>query len=190
MSRRYELKQRAQRQAETRRRIVHAAVELHTSEGPARTTISAIAERAGVERHTVYAHFPDERSLFEACADHWSALHPFPDGPRWATMKEPERRLRAALEDVYSWYELVADELAVLKRDAQVHAITAELLTRDGAALVGLGETLAADWPRRKAVRAAIAHALELETWQSLVQRNGLTRRQAADAMLAFVASV
>ena len=73
MKRRYELKERARRQAETRQRIVDAAVELHTSVGPARTTISAIAERAGVERHTVYAHFPDEPTLFRACSTHWRA---------------------------------------------------------------------------------------------------------------------
>ena len=82
--------QRAERQAETRRRIVHATVSLHTTDGPARTTISAIADRAGVERHTVYAHFPSERSLFEACTAHWAAIHPFPDPERWLAIDEAE----------------------------------------------------------------------------------------------------
>ncbi len=79
MNRKYELKERARRQAQTRQRIVEAAVDLHTTVGPARTTISAIAERAGVERHTVYAHFPDDRALFRACSEHWTARHPLPD---------------------------------------------------------------------------------------------------------------
>src|SRR5688572_5888882 len=105
MSRKYELKRRAERQAETRRRIVDATVGLHTSVGPARTTISAIAERAGVERHTVYAHFPDERALFQACSTHWRELHPLPDSARWESIADPQRRLRAALQDVYAWYE-------------------------------------------------------------------------------------
>jgi AcrR family transcriptional regulator len=190
MTRKYELKRRAERQAQTRRRIVESAVHLHTSRGPARTTISAIAERAGVERHTVYAHFPDERLLFEACSAHWNELHPFPAGARWESTGEPDRRLRAALEDVYAWYELVADDLAILSRDAEVHELTAEFLARDSAALDSLRNALMEDWPRRKVVRAAIAHAFEFETWRSLVERNSLSRKQAVDAMLSFVASV
>ena len=79
MNRKYELKERARRQSQTRQRIVEAAVDLHTSVGPARTTISGIAERAGVERHTVYAHFPDDLTLFRACSEHWEARHPPPD---------------------------------------------------------------------------------------------------------------
>ena len=73
------MKERARRKAETRERIVEATVALHTSIGPARTTISAVAERAGVERHTVYAHFPDDGSLLRACSAHWEARHPSPD---------------------------------------------------------------------------------------------------------------
>ena len=127
MNRRYELKRRAERQAETRRRIVEAAVELHTSVGPAHTTVSAIAARAGVERHTVYAHFPDERALFDACSSHWRTLHPFPDATRWNAYDDGVEQLRAALMDVYEWYELVEMDLAVLDRDRTVHALTGEL---------------------------------------------------------------
>jgi AcrR family transcriptional regulator len=190
MKRTYELKERARRQAETRRRIVDAAVELHTTEGPARTTVSAIADRAGVERHTVYAHFPDERALFDACSTHWRAQHPFPAAERWTADVDPVARLRAALDAVYSWYELVGDDLAVLNRDAPVHELTGQLRARREEALESVRDTLVTSWPRRKAIRAAIGHALELETWQSLVRRQGMTRRQAVDAMLSFVASV
>jgi AcrR family transcriptional regulator len=190
MSRKYELKQRAQRQAETRRRIVEATVALHTSDGPARTTISAIADRAGVERHTVYAHFPDERSLFQACSTHWATLHPFPDASRWPATTDRARRLRIALDDVYRWYELVGDDLAVFNRDAAVHGLTGELVARREARLASLRESLVADWPRRKAVRAGIAHALEFETWRSLVERHGLTRKQAVDTMVRFVSTI
>ncbi len=190
MTRKYELKRRAERQAETRRRIVDATVELHSSVGPARTTISAIAGRAGVERHTVYAHFPDERTLFQACSTHWRGLHPLPSSGRWDRIADPVRRLRAALTDVYAWYELVEDDLAIFSRDAGVHSLTAELVGRRERAIGSFRDALADGWPRRRAVRAAIGHALDFETWRSLARRQGLTRKQAVDAMLSFVASV
>ena len=190
VTRKYELKRRADRQAETRSRIVAATVELHTSVGPARTTISAIADRAGVQRHTVYAHFPDERALFQACSAHWRELHPLPDKTGWEEIADPADRLRSGLENVYRWYEVVADDLAIFSRDAGVHAPTAELVARREQALASLGDTLAGGWPRRRAVRAAIGHALEFETWRSLTRRQGLTHKQAVDAMLSFVASV
>lgn len=190
MSRKYELKRRAERQAETRRRIVEATVDLHTSAGPARTTISAIADRAGVERHTVYAHFPDERELFQACSAHWRSLHPFPDPSRWSAIHDPVRRFRAALNEVYGWYELVEEDLAIFRRDADIHALTAELVARREQALVPVRDVLADGWSRRTAVRAAIGHALEFETWRSLTRRQGLSRKGAVDVMLRLVTSV
>ena len=190
MKRKYELKRRAERLAETRNRIVEATVGLHTSVGPARTTISEIAQRAGVQRHTVYAHFPDERTLFESCSAHWAALHPVPDASGWSAIADPEERLRAALDAVYAWYEGVENDVALFERDALVHDSTAVLVARRHEKFRLLAEPLPSGWPRRKAVRAAIRHALEFETWRSLVRRQGLTRAQAVDAMLSFVRSV
>jgi AcrR family transcriptional regulator len=190
VKRTYEQKRRAERASETRQRIVEAAVGLHTTVGPARTTIAAIARRAGVQRHTVYAHFPSERELFEACSSHWSALHPLPDVERWSSAGDAESRMRAALDDLYAWYEEAGDDVALFRRDARTHATTAEVLAADEAQFASLRDALIAGRPRRKAVHAAVSHALELETWQSLVQRHGLTRQQAVDAMIRFVASV
>src|SRR5258708_26025908 len=104
MARKYELKERAESLNATRERIVEATVELHDSLGPARTTISAIAERAGVQRLTVYRHFPDERSLFEACSGHWAAHNPPPDPSTWSALDDPEERLRIALVEIYAFY--------------------------------------------------------------------------------------
>ena len=120
MNRKYELKERARRQAQTRQRIVEAAVDLHTSVGPARTTISGIAERAGVERHTVYAHFPDELTLFRACSQHWTERHPLPDIATLAEIDDPVRRLRRALGEMYAWYDSVEADLALFVRDVSV----------------------------------------------------------------------
>ena len=189
MKRRYELKERARRQAETRERIVEAAVELHTSVGPARTTISGIAERAGVERHTVYAHFADERTLFAACSAHWAAQHPFPGLQASLELEDPQARLEAALRDLYRWYEEVEGDVAIFRRDAQVHELSAEIIAEDDRRLAELADELARGRPRRKTLRAAVGHALEFETWRSLTRRQGLSRRQAVEAMLRLVAS-
>src|ERR687887_388726 len=77
--RKYELKARAERQRRTRERIVQATMELHEEVGPAKTTVAEIARRAGVQRLTVYNHFPQEIELFAACQAHWMELHPLPD---------------------------------------------------------------------------------------------------------------
>jgi AcrR family transcriptional regulator len=190
MKRRYELKERARRQAETRSRIVQAAVDLHTSIGPARTTVSAIAERAGVQRHTVYAHFPDDRTLFRACSMHWRDQHPRPDARRWLELDLPEQRLRGVLLDLYAWYEEVESDLAVFLRDATLVPANAEALAEAAEATAALVGAVTRGWPRRKIVRAAIGHAVEFETWRSLVRGQGLSRQQAVDAMLRFVESV
>src|SRR5215203_359386 len=105
MTRTYTLKRRAEQQAETRRRIVEAAVELHGSVGPALTSLSMVAERAGVQRHTLYAHFPDERSLYMACSELSLERDPLADVAAWRAIKDQDERLRVGLDAVYGWYE-------------------------------------------------------------------------------------
>jgi AcrR family transcriptional regulator len=190
MNRKYELKERARRQEQTRLRIVEAAVDLHTSVGPAQTSISGIAERAGVERHTVYAHFPDDLSLFRACSGHWAATNPMPDLTTLAAISDPARRLRRALSEMYTWYESVGDDLALFFRDASVQPALAEVLGEMTSEFSTLADAVSQGWPRRKVVRAAIGHALELETWRSLVRKQELSRAQAVDAMTRLVSSV
>lgn len=190
MKRRYELKERARSREHTRQRIVEAAVHLHTSVGPARTTISGIAEQAGVERHTVYSHFPDDRSLFRACSEHWAASHPMPDFHALATIPDPARRVRRTLGELYAWYESVEADLALFFRDASVVPADAEALAEMTADLESLADAVCQGLPRRKLVRAAVGHALDFETWRSLVRRQGLSRAQAVDAMALLVSSV
>lgn len=185
MKRKYQLKARAERQADTRRRIVEAAVGLHTTVGPAATSISAIADSAGVQRHTVYAHFPDEETLFVACSAHWAAANPFPDASGWLAEGDPERTLRAALSSVYQWYERVETALALFARD--VEAVPAHVRDVRVDRMSLLADVLTVGRSRRKVVRAALGHALAFETWRSLVRREGLSRRQAVDAMVRFV---
>jgi AcrR family transcriptional regulator len=190
----YELKQRAERQRETRRRIVDAAIELHTTVGPARTTVSAIAERAGVTRPTVYAHFPDDRSLLEACSGHVRETVPPPDPTEWRSISDPRERLETALRDLYGYYERLEPLLENVQRDAALMPIVAEMNAYRVRYLEQIRELLLEDWPARGVARArarrAIGHALEFRTWQSLVRGQGCSTREAARLMLSFVRAV
>jgi AcrR family transcriptional regulator len=179
MPRKYEQRRRAERQAETRRKIVEAAVDLHTTLGPAYTSISAVAQRAGVQRHTVYAHFPDAEALFNACSAHWGSLHPLPE------LRGLD--LRPALSALYGWYEQVAEALAVLGRDAELYP---EIWAHRRRAFDRLADELARPLGRGKILRAAVGHAVSFETWRSLTEGGGLTKRQAVEAMVALVDGV
>jgi AcrR family transcriptional regulator len=187
MTRRYELKQRAESKMATRRRIVEATVELHKSVGFG-TTISAIAERAGVQRLTVYRHFPDERSLFEACSGHWRAENPAPDISSWAALDDPEERLRLALIETYGFFRRTEDMTGNLLRDLPhspvLQDVAAPLLEYWQSARQALDRGWTVRGSQRKVLRAIIGHALAFETWRSLV-REGLDDRGAAEAMVA-----
>lgn len=190
MARKYELKQRALSQAETRQRIVEATVDLHRAFGPVRTTISAIAERAGVQRLTVYRHFPDERSLFRACSRHWVEVNPRPDPSAWAAVEDPEERLRMALGEIYAFFRRTEDMTAHILRDLQESAVLREVAAPLVQYWADVREVLRRGWGgsggRRKVVRAVVGHAVEFETWRSLVRRNGLSDAEAVEAMLSL----
>jgi AcrR family transcriptional regulator len=171
--RKYELKQRAERLAETRRRITEATVELHRTVGPAATHINEVARRAGVQRMTVYNHFPDDTALLAACSAHWRALHPAPDLAAWRAVADPAARLRLGLRELYGWYRETEPMTGNVLRDAQVlpalRAILEGGLLRylDQARQV-LTEPFGARGRRRQRVEAAARAAIELQTWRAL----------------------
>jgi AcrR family transcriptional regulator len=189
----YRKRRRAQLEAETRLRITEAAVDLHGSVGPARTTISAVADRAGVQRATVYRHFPDEDALFDACSSHWMAQHPLPDPAPWAKIEDPDERLRVALGELYEWYEQGEYMLENVTRDlALVPALRPSMEAFQGwldaaadALLSGRRERGA----RRRRKRAAVGHALAFETWRSLVSHQGLSRSETIELMETLAAA-
>jgi AcrR family transcriptional regulator len=187
-TRKYELKRRAEQQDETRRRIVEAAVDLHQTIGLAATTVSAIAERAGVQRLTVYRHFPDPQSIYAACARHFFATTPPPDPGAWAAISDPVQRLAAALTGTYAWYERAEAMLASVTRDAE---LLPEFVGGAYAALLErLRQPLLAGWPagtHHRLVAAATGHALHFRTWRSLVRVQGLTTREAVTLMARLV---
>ncbi len=170
---------RAAAEEATRERIVSAIMALHEEVGPARTTVSAIADRAGVERLTVYRHFPDEPSMLRACSAHWTALNPLPPMPAQGT--DPLAACRRTILSLYAWYRANAAMLVQITTDARKIPLVAELIAPLGAELDRAAAELDANWPRRSTRRATtIRHALEFTTWLSLAQLTGSDRRAAA----------
>jgi AcrR family transcriptional regulator len=189
----YRKRARATQEEEMRRRITEATVDLHGSVGPAKTTVSAVAKRAGVQRATVYRYFPDEVALFQACSAHWLAGHPPPDLDEWAKIADPESRLPSALEQLYTWFEATEPMLEKTTRDvAVVPALEAPMeafgLWFD-AATEALLRGRPERGPRRRRVGAALGHAIAFDTWRSLTRSQGLTRKEAVDLMIRFVAA-
>jgi AcrR family transcriptional regulator len=189
----YELKARAERQAQTRARIVDATVALHAEIGPARTTVSEIARRAGVTRLTVYNHFPEDRELFAACQHAFLERHPLPDLAPALALTDPRERLHAVLCALYESYRERAPMTAKVLRDRSALPALDELLTEGAdAQLAALAGALADGFGARRAraarVRAVVALALDFWTWQRLTGE-GLADAAAADLMAGLVAS-
>ena len=118
--RKLKLNRRAERMDDTRRRIARATFELHSTVGPAYTSVLAIAARAGVQRVTVYKHFPLERELHQACVEHGFSLDPPPDPASWLETPDLGLRLRRALNELYSWFWRNEGLLANVSRDLLV----------------------------------------------------------------------
>jgi AcrR family transcriptional regulator len=182
MKRNYTKTRRAEQEAETRERIAAAALALHAEIGPARTTISQIAERAGVQRHTVYAHFPEERDLLMACSGLHIAQSPPPSPAGWDTLRDPTVRLRKALTTLYAWYAANEAVLAAVLRDAEHHALLREVMdVRFGPSLQAIAGSLSAGLAEKG--RAALALALSFHTWRTLTRDAGLSPSAAAELM-------
>jgi AcrR family transcriptional regulator len=185
----YRKRKRAASELETRQRITEAAVALHQSVGPARASVKAIAERAGVQRATVYRHFPTEEALFEACTTHFYARHPMPDPDQWAAITRPDERLRAALAELYAWYGETEEMLSRGTRDIEHVPAGAR------QAFVGYFEAVRAALMAgrrergrtRTRVSGAIGHAINFATWHSLVREQRLSADEAVALMMAMV---
>jgi AcrR family transcriptional regulator len=188
--RKYQLKKRAEEMAATHLRITEAAVELHGTLGPARTTMSAVAKRAGVERRTLYRHFPNEADLFVACSVHYFAANPWPDLDSWRAIGDPQPRLRHALDELYAYYERTEPMYSNVLRDAELvdfaRNAVAPLQTylEEAAETLTVGRTVRGGG--RRLLVGALHHALAFSTWQSLTTA-GVTRADAVMLVASLV---
>lgn len=189
----YRKRARAESEEETRLRITEAIMSLHEEVGPARTTVSAIADRAGVQRATVYRHFPDVEAQVEACSTHWLSLNAPPDPTPWAGIADPDERLEVALGDLYAWYERTEPMVVKLYRDAPLVPAIAVRIKARAAVMNAIADLLVKGrrerGSRRQRVRAAIGHAIEFGTWRSLVREQKLAPEDAVTLMAALVAA-
>jgi AcrR family transcriptional regulator len=189
----YNKRVRAERESATRQRIAVAAMELHGTVGPARTSISAVAERAGVQRATVYRHFPTEEDLFGACSAHWASLHPPPDISAWSEVADPGERLRTGLAALYEWYGSDTQMFVNTRRDAPLVPAMAKPVQAGREVMRAAIDALMNGRPerghRRRRVRSAIAHATAFGTWYSLTREGDLSDEEAIELMLAAVAA-
>jgi AcrR family transcriptional regulator len=188
--RKYELKKRAEEMAKTHLRITEAAIELHGTVGPARTTLSAVAKRAGVERRTLYRHFPTEADLFDACSTHYFTANPWPDLASWRAIRDPQKRLERALDELYAYYERTEPMFSNALRDAELVDFARDAMAPLQAYLDEAAEILTIGRPvrgrRRQLLGRALRHALAFSTWHSLTT-NGIGRSDAARLVTALV---
>ena len=188
--RKYELKKRAEQVAETHLRITEAAIELHGTVGPSRTTLSAVAERAGVERRTLYRHFPTERDLFAACSSHYFDANPWPDLGGWRAIRDPHERLDRALDELFAYYERTGPMFSNVLRDAELVEFARDAVAPLDAYLDEAAQVLAVGRPvrgrRRRLLVGALRHALAFSTWRSLTA-SGIGRADAAALVIALV---
>lgn len=189
--RKYDLKARARQHDETRQRIVEATSYLHNEVGPARTTVAEIARRAGVQRLTVYNHFPDETELYEACGAHWMSQNPIPDLSVAFAMGDPAARMRTVLTAFYGWYRGTAKSQELMQRDRlALPAFDAVVKVRVDQQVAGLAHVLAAGIQssdaRVRPVHATVALALDFWTWRRLAGE-GMADQDAADLMVGAV---
>jgi AcrR family transcriptional regulator len=181
----YRMKARAQAQERTRRRIAESAVMLHATLGPSRTSMSAVAERAGVRRSTLYRHFPDEAALFGACSALWASQNPLPNLEAWAAIGDPDVRLRHGLAEIYTYYAGAEQMLSNLIRDADMVPAMQEEFGRFQLYFTAALDALVAGRRLRgrsgSRIKAGLGHALAFSTWRSLVREQGLDEAEAID---------
>lgn len=191
--RKYRKTRRAEQEEQTRDRIVDAAMALHEELGPRATTIKAIAERAGVQRLTVYRHFEDDVAIFQACSSRWLELNPPPDPSRWQALPSAAQRTEQALRQIYTYYAVNARMLNRVYSDEAAVPALREVMAGFRSYLEGVANDLLKAWQpeskKRKDLKALITHALQFSTWESFSE-DKLKERRIAEMMTRCIGSI
>lgn len=191
--RKYTKTRRAEQQHETRERIVQAAVMLHEQLGPANTSIKAIAEKASVQRLTVYRHFPDDASLFEACTSHYFGLHPPPNMGDWAEIENASERCHTALLAFYRYYRQTQKMMAVAYRDLDKIEELQKPMGQFEGYIDQVSDDLLKTWGQTRTIknqlRITLRHALRFSTWQSL-QKTGLNDKKITELVQGWLVGI
>ena len=182
----YDSPLRDQQLEETRRRILHAGIQVLADGGPEELTIPRVARSAGVAVRTVYRHFPAKDELVTAVGhelDDRIGFHEFPAGLRG---------LDPLLRTTYSRYS-TEEPLVRASLDSRagghVRASTRprrlETLERTLEPLLdGLDRAA-----RRQAVML-VYHFYSPQTWRMFRDYDGMTSDEAADAGSAGLTAV
>lgn len=193
MTRSYRQVARAGAHRRTHERIVDAAEAYYRATTIAPANFSAIAKGAGVQRLTLYRHFPDDAALLRAVLDRWHARHPLP-ADRWSTVADPRQRLRVALDSLYQYYAGAEPTIALLSAARDRHIIVADWLDAVDRRLAAFRDRLAAGWGvtgrAQQWLGAVVGHTLDSSTWRSLVRQGGLSSTDAARLMARWVAEI
>lgn len=179
----YVLKLRGEQMAETRARIIDAIMQLHQEVGPRHTTVSAIAARAGVERLTVYRHFDNEAAMIAACSHRYMELNPPPDPASWSEERDPLRRTRRGLEDLYAFFSRTAPMFEKVYRDVGESVPVKNAMERFDAHLRVIADGLAAAWRADGTIgrhQIILRHATKFSTWQSLEAEGVVNQKKVA----------
>jgi AcrR family transcriptional regulator len=153
--------------------------------------MSAVAERAGVQRHTLYRHFPSESELFAACSGHFFATNPLPDPGAWRAIGDPRQRLARALDALYAYYERTEPMFSNVVRDVELVEALGPTLAPMQAYLAEAVEILAVGWRargrRRRVLAVALRHALDFQVWRSLAADARISRAEVVELVGALV---
>lgn len=183
MTRRYQQNQRARSQAQTRQKIVEAAIKLHQEKGPAATSMRDVAKEAGVGTVTVYRHFADDMELLGACSGTYFERHPFPDLEAWQEISDPEERVQNGLREAYTFHRetepMISSVIDDLRRSPIMDPYYGFWKTAGDILLDAFPE----DRRKSETLKAAISLALRFDTWRLLTCDEGLSDEEAVNLM-------
>jgi AcrR family transcriptional regulator len=186
VAREYKMVKRRDKVEETRRRIAKATYELHSTIGPALTTIALISERAGLPRQTVYRNFGTQLEIFRNCIAFGLELNPLPDPNRWQSIADPGQRLQVGLTELYRWFEATEPVMTNSLRDFGAVPESAEAMQPVGEVFQRIYATLCEGWEGSE-VAPVLSLAVDFATWKKLRREQGLASSTIVELWLDVI---